>query len=109
YAHGVGLVMLDKQSCRDFAQRVKQMPEGFTAFKCDVAAPAGIQNARYAYTLDSAQLRNVGRAYANVREAVGEEIDIAVHCHNELDTPSAIGVAKAVEPMNPLFIEEALN
>jgi len=32
-----------------------------------------------------------------------------VHCHNELDTPSAIGVAKAVEPMNPLFIEDALN
>jgi galactonate dehydratase len=44
-----------------------------------------------------------------VREAVGDEIDIAVHCHNELDTPSAIGVAKAVEPVNPLFYEDALN
>jgi galactonate dehydratase len=32
-----------------------------------------------------------------------------VHCHNEFDTPSAIGVAKAVEPMNPLFLEDALN
>jgi galactonate dehydratase len=40
---------------------------------------------------------------------VGDEIDIAVHCHNEFDTPSAIAVAKAVEPMNPLFLEDALN
>src|SRR5713101_7884357 len=28
------------------------------------------------------------RAYSNAREAVGEEIDMAVHCHNERDTPS---------------------
>jgi L-alanine-DL-glutamate epimerase-like enolase superfamily enzyme len=45
----------------------------------------------------------------NLREAVGDDIDIAVHCHNEFDTPSAIAVAKAVEPMNPLFYEDALN
>jgi len=109
YSHGVGLNMLDRNSCRDFAQRIKQMPEGFTAFKCDVDAPLGVPSSRFAYTLYSRQLRNVARAYANVREAVGDEIDIAVHCHNELDTPSAIGVAKAVEPMNPLFVEDALN
>jgi L-alanine-DL-glutamate epimerase-like enolase superfamily enzyme len=36
-------------------------------------------------------------------------IDIAVHCHNELDTVSAINVAKAIEPMNPLFLEDAMN
>ena len=47
--------------------------------------------------------------YENVREAVGDDIDIAVHCHGELDTPSAISVAKAVEPMNPLWIEDPLN
>jgi galactonate dehydratase len=59
--------------------------------------------------LDSSQLRAVARAYSNAREALGDEIEIAVHCHNELDTPSAIGVAKATEPMNPLFIEDPLS
>ena len=54
-------------------------------------------------------MRRVARGYANIREAVGDDIDIAVHCHNEFDTPSAILVAKAVEPMNPLFYEDALN
>jgi galactonate dehydratase len=109
YSHGVGLKMLDKASCRDWAQRIKEMPEGFTAFKNGIDSVLGVPAARYTVTLTTAQLRNVARAYANCREAVGDAIDIAVHCHNELDTPSAIAVAKAVEPMNPLFIEDALN
>src|ERR1700756_1881675 len=33
YSHGIGVDMLDPASCRDWAQRIKQMPEGFTAFK----------------------------------------------------------------------------
>src|SRR5947209_3311711 len=109
YSHGIGVDMLDPASCRDWAQRIKQMPEGFTAFKNNIDPVLGVPSARFAATLDSAQLRNVRRAYSNAREAVGEEIDIAVHCHNELDTPSAIAVARAVEPMNPLFLEDPLN
>ncbi|MGE5645287.1 MAG: mandelate racemase/muconate lactonizing enzyme family protein [Acidobacteriota bacterium] len=109
YSHGLGLDMLDPASCRDWAQRIRAQPEGFTAFKNSIDPVLGVPPARFANTLDSLQLRKVARAYANVREAVGEEIDIAVHCHNELDTPSAIAVAKAVEPMNPLFLEDPLN
>jgi galactonate dehydratase len=109
YSHGIGLNMLDKASCRDWAQRIKQQPEGFTAFKNGIDGVAGVRSARFADHLTSEQLRRIARAYSNVREAVGDEIDIAVHCHNEFDTPSAIAVAKAVEPMNPLFYEDALN
>jgi galactonate dehydratase len=36
YSHGVGMNMLDKGSCKAFADRVKAMPEGFTTFKCDI-------------------------------------------------------------------------
>lgn len=109
YSHGIGLNMLEKASCRDWAQRIRQQPEGFTAFKNGIDGVAGVRSARFADHLTSEQLRRIARAYANVREAVGEEIDIAVHCHNEFDTPSAIAIAKAVEPMNPLFYEDALN
>jgi L-alanine-DL-glutamate epimerase-like enolase superfamily enzyme len=109
YSHGINLDMLDKASCRDWAQRIKEMPEGFTAFKNNIDPLLGVPVARFAPTLSTQQLRNVARGYANCREAVGDDIDIAVHCHNELDTPSAIAVAKAVEPMNPLFVEDALN
>jgi galactonate dehydratase len=109
YSHGMGLKMLDPASCRDWAQRIKQQPEGFTAFKIGIDPVVGVRSARFADTLDGAQLRKVARAYQNVRDAVGDEIDIAVHCHNEFDTPSGIAIAKAVEPMNPLFLEDALN
>ena len=109
YSHGINLDMLDKSSCRDWAQRIKAMPEGFTTFKNGIDPLLGVPAARFAPTLTTQQLRNVARGFANCREAVGDDIDIAVHCHNELDTPSAIAVAKAVESMNPLFIEDALN
>ncbi len=109
YSHGIGIDMLDPASCRDWAQRIRQQPEGFTAFKMGIDGVVGVPAARYAGTLDIEQLRKVARAYRNVREAAGEDIDLAVHCHNEFDTPSAIAVAKAVEPMNPLFLEDALN
>jgi L-alanine-DL-glutamate epimerase-like enolase superfamily enzyme len=109
YSHGVNLNMLDKTSCRDWAQRIKQEPEGFTAFKNNIDPVLGVPSAKFAPTLTTQQLRNVARGYMNCREAVGDEIDVAVHCHNELDSPSAAAVAKAVEPMNPLFLEDALN
>ena len=109
YSHGLDLDMLDKGSCRAWAERIKAAPEGFTAFKNGIDRVLGVPSARFAATLTTEQLRNVARAYGNCREAVGDAIDIAVHCHNEMDTPSAIAVAKAVEPMNPLFIEDALN
>jgi len=109
YSHGLGLNMLDKQSCRDWAQRIREMPEGFTVFKIGIDPVVGVPAARFANTLTSEQLRRVAQAYANVREAVGSEIDIAVHCHNEFDTPSAIGIAKAVEPADPLFLEDPLD
>jgi L-alanine-DL-glutamate epimerase-like enolase superfamily enzyme len=109
YSHGLNFNMLDKSSCREWAQRIKEMPEGFTAFKNGIDPLIGLPSAKFAPTLTTQQLRNVALGYANCREAVGDDIDIAVHCHNELDTPSAIAVAKVVEPMNPLFIEDALN
>jgi L-alanine-DL-glutamate epimerase-like enolase superfamily enzyme len=109
YSHGIGLDMLDKASCRAWAARIKALPEGFTVYKNNIHEILGVESGVFANTLTSSQLRDVRRGYENVREAVGDDIDIAVHCHGELDAPSAIGVAKAVEPMNPLWIEDPLN
>jgi L-alanine-DL-glutamate epimerase-like enolase superfamily enzyme len=109
YSHGMGFSMLDKAQCRDWAQRIKAKPEGFTAYKNGIDGVIGVPPAKYTHTLDQSQLRKIATAYMNCREAVGSDIEIAVHCHNEFDTPSAIAVAKAVEPMDPLFLEDALN
>ena len=50
-----------------------------------------------------------GGSYELAREHLGEEIDIIVHCHYELDTPSAIAVAEAVEAIKPLYYEDPLQ
>lgn len=109
YSHGIGLNMQDKNSCREWAARIRALPEGFTVYKNDISSALGIQAGVFANTLTSRQLRQVATAYDNCREAVGDDIDIAVHCHGELDAPSAIGAVKAVESMNPLWIEDPLN
>ena len=41
-----------------------------------------------------------------VREAVGDNIDVAVECHGKLSPPMAIIMAKALEPYYPMFLEE---
>ena len=73
YSHGIGLNMLDKGSCKEWAARIKAMPEGFNTFKIGIDSTLGVPSARFATTLTGQQLRNVAKAYMNVREAVGEE------------------------------------
>ena len=48
------------------------------------------------------------RAEHSTREALGQDTEIIVHCHCELDVTSAIRVAEAVEPIRPLFFEDPL-
>ena len=111
YSHGrwdqVG-DMQDIGRLREWAAVIKEAPEGFTAFKISIDPSLGIPAARFATTLDTGQIRRIGRGFMNAREAVGDDISIAVHGHNELDTTSAIQVAHAVEPMHPYFYEDPL-
>ncbi len=109
YSHGENLNMLDKASCRDWAARIRARPEGFTVYKNNLHEALGVPSGVFAQTLTSQQVRQVGTAYENAREAVGDDIDIAVHAHGELDAISAIQVAKAVEPMRPMWFEDPMN
>ena len=109
YSHTIGLNPLDPTSCRDWVERAKNMPEGFRAFKMSIDPIVGIRGGRYAVTLDSDQIRKIGRAFHNLRDVTGDDIDVALHCHGELDTPSAIQVARVIEPYQPLFYEDPLN
>jgi L-alanine-DL-glutamate epimerase-like enolase superfamily enzyme len=108
YSHGIGVDLLDKASTHAWAQRIRAMPEGFTVFKCNAHEVLRIPSGLYADTLTTKQLRDMRTGYENAREAVGDDIDIAVHCHGEFDTLSAIGIAKAVAGMNPLWIEDPM-
>jgi L-alanine-DL-glutamate epimerase-like enolase superfamily enzyme len=108
YSHATGGDYLSKEEWRDRAQRLKSDPRGFKAFKVDIHHALGIRMQEYTPSIGPVEARRIHQAYTLAREAFGDEIDIDVHCHCELDVPSAIKVAQAVEHINPLFFEDPL-
>lgn len=43
-----------------------------------------------------------------LRDAFGREIEIAIELHSQWNLPSAIRIARALEPFSPMWIEDAL-
>jgi len=108
YSHGDFLKdMGSLASCREWAQMIREQPEGFSAYK--IEPTQALRGERVGPGVTTAQLAKIARGFANVREAVGDGIDIAVHCHNQYDTPSAIALSRATEAINPLFFEDPLS
>ena len=109
YSHCPQGDFTDPVAWRDRAADLKADPHGFTAFKVDIHSCLGLNMQEYVPSLGPGDLRKVRRSYELAREHLGEEIDIIVHCHNELDTTSAIAVAQVVEPIKPLYYEDPLQ
>jgi L-alanine-DL-glutamate epimerase-like enolase superfamily enzyme len=135
YGHGMIRNLLDKGEVREWAERVKSEPDGLTTFKFTGLVPAsptapaaglaggpavgarlvntfrtgGKGGFPYSTTLDGDDFRRAGKGYMNLREAVGDDIDIAMHCLAQYDPRSAIGLCKAIEPADPLWIEDPLS
>jgi galactonate dehydratase len=99
---------LDKDAWQKRAQMLKSYKGGFKAFKIDIHPSLGTSNGEFTPDLTPPQVDKVRRVYELAREALGFDYDIDVHCHNELDLPSAIKVARAVEGIKPLFFEDPL-
>jgi L-alanine-DL-glutamate epimerase-like enolase superfamily enzyme len=108
YSHCRGGNFLDPGFWRETAADLKQDPHGFRAYKIDIHHVLASPMQQFVPSIGVQEARKFNIAYTLAREALGEEIDIIVHCHNELDLPSAIQVAKAVEEIQPLYFEDPL-
>ena len=78
--------------------------KGFKALK---TGPAGGRPARIVETpawIDTAVSR-----FAALREAVGKDIDIACDFHGSVSPQTAMVLIKALEPYQPMFIEEPIQ
>jgi hypothetical protein len=87
---------------------MKESRLGFKAFKIDIHHILGIPMQQYSPSIGPREAQNVALAYELARKELSDDIDIIVHCHNELDVPSAIKVAQAIEPIMPLFYEDPI-
>lgn len=79
----------------------EQRARGFTAFKTQ---PARRRPARYVET--PAEVRYAAEKFAELRATVGDDADIAIDFHGAISPANAKLLIKALEPYQPMFIEE---
>lgn len=75
--------------------------QGFTAFK---TAPAKRRPSRYLET--PAEVHYAVDKFAELRKAMGDDVDIAVDFHGAISPALAKVLIKGLEPYSPMFIEE---
>jgi galactonate dehydratase len=83
------------------ARMKEELARGFTAFKTQ---PAKRRAARYVET--PAQVKYAAEVFAELRKTVGDDVDIAVDFHGAISPATAKLLIKALEPYQPMFIEE---
>ncbi len=107
---------LNPASCREFAAMLKSHPFGITAVKVDADDypqkydPLAREPGHDFVTghLTATDLSRIGRGFDMLRVAVGDDIDIAVHCHWEFDWIDALQLARVVAPINPMWLEDPM-
>lgn len=82
-------------------QMREKQAQGFTAFK---TGPAKRRPSRYVET--PAEVRYAAEKFAELRQAMGEDVDIGIDFHGAISPATAKLLIKALEPYSPMFIEE---
>jgi L-alanine-DL-glutamate epimerase-like enolase superfamily enzyme len=103
--------MMSVSSCREWADRVRSDPSGFTAHKFGFPHTdprTDLARDRSNRVLTTMELRRIRQGFENCREAIGWDHDIMVHCHWEYDLRTSIQLAEAIEPIKPLWLEDPL-
>ena len=89
------------RSCRGVEGLKRGLAQGFTAFKTQ---PASRRPSRYVET--PAEVHYAADKFAELRHAAGDDVDIAVDFHGAISPATAKLLIKALEPFQPMFIEE---
>lgn len=90
-----------------YARRAKQVKAmGYTALKFDVDIPNPYIRDEFNRTLDRREIQMIADLVAAVREAVGDEVDIAIDCHWRFSAESALRLAEALSPYQLLWLED---
>ncbi|MBQ3065130.1 MAG: galactonate dehydratase [Clostridia bacterium] len=84
----------------EFAQKAKiAMERGVTALKWDPFGSSYLD-------ISSEAMDRAIRTVAMVREAVGNSVDLLIEGHGRFNIPTALKIARELEPFKPMFFEE---
>jgi galactonate dehydratase len=94
----------------DFARAAREAVDmGFTAVKFDLdQADDPRKYDAYNWTASPGELRRMVDQITAAREAVGPEVDICVDMHGRYDATTGEQVAKRLEPLNLMWLEEPI-
>jgi 2-dehydro-3-deoxyphosphogalactonate aldolase len=90
----------DPEKAGEIASQLLQ--EGNTACKFDPFSPFFPQPRDFSLKT----INHVARIFQSIRDAVGDELEVAIGTHGQLTTYAAIRVAKILEPYAPFWFEE---
>ena len=82
----------------------EKLAQGFTALKTGVAKR---RPARYVES--PAEVKYAAEKFGELRQAAGDDVDLAIDFHGAISPALAKVLIKALEPHNPMFIEEPVN
>ncbi len=85
---------------------LQAVDEGFGAVKFDVDHTGIGRLDAFNWTVGAQEMSHIIGIIEGVRAAIGFELDLAIDCHGQFDLPSAITLARAVEPLRLLWLEE---
>ena len=106
--------VLDPASFRELVQQAKAEKFGWTAFKFQgdgiptASDPNFTEPGHDPYTrgLTSKDIRRIVKGMETVRQELGPDTDFAIECHWRYDTRDVIQLAKALEPIRPMWLED---
>lgn len=98
----------DEETPEAYAEKAQQVieEEGYSAVKFDVDHTGVGKLDPTNWTVGAKEMTHIIDLIRTTREAIGDEVDLAIDCHGQFDVPSAITLAKAVEDLRLMWLEE---
>jgi L-alanine-DL-glutamate epimerase-like enolase superfamily enzyme len=102
--------MLDKASCREWADQMKTSKAGWLGFK--LGGPRGGDGENAAdgspREISNKELIDIRQGFENCREAIGWDRDLMYHGMWSFNLPSSIRLAEALEPAKVAWLEDPM-
>ena len=105
----------DRAAMDEWVASFRDHPHGYRTVKCDFKLPDNallarpFEGAAPSQSMKQSDFHAIGEGFAMFREALSWDLDFIVHCHNEWDVPTAIGLCEAVAEAGPLWVEDPLQ
>ena len=98
----------DEETAEAYAEKAQQVieNEGYSAVKFDVDHTGIGKLDPTNWTAGAREMTHIIDLIRTTREAIGDRVDLAIDCHGQFDLPSAITLAKAVEDLRLMWLEE---